>query len=66
MMASVMKGWEYTAINGQLEKSIKFDTSIPAPTKSSLAKNQILIEVITAAINPPTTNFPKVAFLERW
>ena len=51
-MASSMRAWQYTTINGTLEKSLFLNSSTPAPNQASLSKDQILVEVITASINP--------------
>ena len=49
-----MKGWQYTTLPGnkKLEENITLSPTIPAPTASSLTKNQLLISVTSAAINP--------------
>ncbi|RDW63326.1 hypothetical protein BP6252_10871 [Coleophoma cylindrospora] len=59
-MATTMKGWQYAAaVTTHLEKCIVLDESIPAPTKSSLARGQLLVEVIMAAINPIDYKLPE-------
>ena len=54
MASTTMKGWQYTktAPNLEIQDAITLETSIPAPTAASLSKNQILISVVAAAINP--------------
>ncbi|CZR61749.1 related to zinc alcohol dehydrogenase [Phialocephala subalpina] len=47
-----MKAWQYTTLGGKLEESLVLKAFAPAPNKSSLFKDQILIEVTTAFINP--------------
>jgi len=58
-MASTMKAWQYNKINGKLEDSIALNTSIPIPTTSSLAKNDMLVEVLSAALNPVDYKLPE-------
>ncbi|KAI9734244.1 MAG: hypothetical protein M1834_002348 [Cirrosporium novae-zelandiae] len=66
MASSTMKAWQYTAISGgQLEKSINLTTSVTPPALSSLCRGQVLIKVITAAINPVDYKIPELAFLRK-
>ncbi|PVH83505.1 zinc-binding oxidoreductase [Cadophora sp. DSE1049] len=58
-MASTMKAWQYSKISGKLEDSITLNTSIPIPTASSLSKNDLLVEVLTAALNPVDYKLPE-------
>ena len=58
-MASSMRAWQYTTINGTLEKSLFLNSSTPAPNQASLSKDQILVEVITASINPVDYKMPE-------
>lgn len=50
-MATMIKAWRYTAIKGTLEASISL-TDVPMPTKESLQKGQLIVKVLSAAINP--------------
>jgi NADPH:quinone reductase-like Zn-dependent oxidoreductase len=63
-MASTMKAWQYTSLKGALENSILL-SNVTAPSKSSLSKDQILVKVITAAINPADYKLPE-SFLARF
>ncbi|KAH8595303.1 hypothetical protein B0O99DRAFT_572020 [Bisporella sp. PMI_857] len=54
-----MEAWEYATIQGTLEKSLVLNLSAPIPSKSSLTENQILVEVITASINPVDYKLPE-------
>ncbi|KAH7379983.1 hypothetical protein BKA64DRAFT_686797 [Cadophora sp. MPI-SDFR-AT-0126] len=58
-MASTMKAWQYNAIEGAIEKSIHLTQNIPVPTKSSLSKDQILVKVFSAALNPVDYKLPE-------
>ena len=54
-----MKAWEYATIQGTLEKSLALNSSAPVPSKSSLSEYQILVEVVTASINPVDYKLPE-------
>ncbi|KAH9218161.1 hypothetical protein DL95DRAFT_385945 [Leptodontidium sp. 2 PMI_412] len=58
-MPSTMKAWQYNKIHHTLEESLTINTSIPVPPVSSLSKNELLIEVIAAAINPVDYKLPE-------
>ena len=58
-----MKAWQYTTLGGKLEESLALKASAPAPNKSSLSKDQILIEVMTASINPVDYKLPESGLL---
>ncbi|KAG4432166.1 hypothetical protein IFR05_012358 [Cadophora sp. M221] len=58
-MPSTMKAWQYSKIHNTLEESLAINTSIPIPPLSSLSKNELLIEVIAAAINPVDYKLPE-------
>ena len=58
-----MKAWRYSTICGRLEESLALNTSVPVPNKSSLSKDQIIIEVITASINPVDYKLPESGLL---
>jgi NADPH:quinone reductase-like Zn-dependent oxidoreductase len=54
-----MQAWEYSTIQDTLEKSLVLNSSAPIPSKSSLSKNQVLVEVITTSINPVDYKLPE-------
>jgi NADPH:quinone reductase-like Zn-dependent oxidoreductase len=58
-MTSTMQAWEYSTIQDTLEKSLVLNSSAPIPSKSSLSKDQVLVEVITASINPVDYKLPE-------
>jgi NADPH:quinone reductase-like Zn-dependent oxidoreductase len=47
-----MKAWQYTTVAGKLEDFLNLKDNVPAPTTSSLSKGEVIVEVISAAINP--------------
>ncbi|KAF7558232.1 hypothetical protein G7Z17_g99 [Cylindrodendrum hubeiense] len=63
-MAETMKAWQYSAVEGKLEDSISVN-DIAKPIPSSLAKGQILVQVISASINPVDYKLPESGFLGR-
>lgn len=46
-----MKAWQFTTINGTLDKSLSLNEAATLPTHDSLTEDRILVEVINAAIN---------------
>jgi NADPH:quinone reductase-like Zn-dependent oxidoreductase len=60
-----MRAWRYangaTAKTrvGKLEESIALDVEAPAPDKSSLAEEQLLIRVLSASLNPADYKMPE-------
>ncbi|KAI1374928.1 zinc-binding oxidoreductase [Hypoxylon crocopeplum] len=62
-MASTMKAWQWTAIHDNLEKSLVLNPNAPVPDKSTLSRDQLLVEVITAAINPVDYKLPESGWI---
>lgn len=58
-MASMMKAWKYDTIAGTLEKSIHLTQNVLAPTKLSLSKDQMIVKVFSAALNPVDIKLPE-------
>ncbi|KAK0733209.1 hypothetical protein B0T26DRAFT_745279 [Lasiosphaeria miniovina] len=61
-----MRAWRYadgttakTLAGKLLEDSIVLDTAAPAPDRQSLAKDQFLVQVISAALNPADYKLPE-------
>lgn len=54
---TTMKAWTYTSASGGLEKNLTLQTSTPAP---SAKPGFVLIEVISAAINPVDYKIPEL------
>ena len=60
-----MKAWRYAngitakTLAGKLESSIAVDTTAPAPDMTMLTKDQVLVEVISAALNPADYKIPE-------
>jgi NADPH:quinone reductase-like Zn-dependent oxidoreductase len=51
-MASTMRAWQYDTATGGLEKNLKLNNAALAPSKNGLGKHQVLVEVISASVNP--------------
>ncbi|KAK3343416.1 hypothetical protein B0T25DRAFT_299532 [Lasiosphaeria hispida] len=60
-----MRAWQYTngvtakTLVGKLEDSIALDAAAPAPDKSLLAEDQLLIRVLSASLNPADYKMPE-------
>ncbi|KAI1770089.1 zinc-binding oxidoreductase [Hypoxylon cercidicola] len=63
MMASTFTAWQYTTIDGTLDNSLVLNRKVPVPDKSTLAPGQLLVEVITAAINPVDYKLPESGWI---
>lgn len=64
-MAKTMKTWHYSAIHGNLEDSLTLKDDAPIPAISSLSKDEILVEVISASINPADYKVPVTPLVGR-
>ncbi|KAI0900083.1 zinc-binding oxidoreductase [Annulohypoxylon nitens] len=62
-MASTMKAWQWASIQDKLEKSLTLNESAPSPSKSNLSRDQLLIKIITAAINPVDYKLPESGWI---
>ena len=61
-----MKAWQFTSRSPTIEKNLKLNTSAPLPAKStSLPADQILVQVLVAALNPVDYKFPEIPLLGR-
>ncbi|KAJ0337060.1 hypothetical protein COL922a_007187 [Colletotrichum nupharicola] len=55
-----MQAWQYTTITKTLENSLSLNKIATPPDASSLPKDHVLIEVITAGINPVEYKPPEI------
>jgi NADPH:quinone reductase-like Zn-dependent oxidoreductase len=62
-MAEIMKTWQYTTIDGKLEDCLVCNKSATPPDRSSLSRDQLVVEVITAALNPVDYKLPESGFM---
>lgn len=51
-MAETMKAWRFAALNGTLEDSLTLENNLPIPDASTLSAQQVIVKVISAALNP--------------
>jgi NADPH:quinone reductase-like Zn-dependent oxidoreductase len=51
-MTFTMKAWQYDTATGGLENNLNLNNAATAPSKEGLAKHQVLVEVISASVNP--------------
>jgi NADPH:quinone reductase-like Zn-dependent oxidoreductase len=58
-MASTMKAWQYTSANGGLENNLILNDKATPPSKHTISKGQVLVEVISASINPVDYKIPE-------
>lgn len=59
-----MKAWQYDSVSGGLEKHLYLATEgVPKPRITS--PNQVLIEVLTAALNPADYKVPEMGILSK-
>ena len=65
MSLRTMRAWRYAngatakTLVGKLEDSIVLDAAAPKPDTSSLAENQLLIQVLSASLNPADYKMPE-------
>lgn len=65
MAPPTMRAWQYVngvtakTLVGKLEDSIAVNAAASAPDKLSLAKDQLLIRVVSASINPADYKMPE-------
>jgi NADPH:quinone reductase-like Zn-dependent oxidoreductase len=59
-METTMKAWQYTTAAGGLESSLTLNDTATPPSKHTLSNDQILVEVITASINPVDYKIPEL------
>lgn len=64
-MGDTMKAWQYSAIDGKLEDSLVLNRSAPMPSSSTLSKDELLIEVISASLNPADYKVPESTIIGR-
>ncbi|KAH7129831.1 hypothetical protein B0J13DRAFT_678891 [Dactylonectria estremocensis] len=55
-----MHAWQYTTIKDTLENSLALNETATPPDASSLDKDHVLVEVITAGINPVEYKLPEM------
>ena len=58
---ATMKAWQYSQVAGGLEKNLKLinNASLP-PNAQSLGADQVLVQVLSSALNPVDYKFPQI------
>ncbi|CCF42049.1 zinc-binding oxidoreductase [Colletotrichum higginsianum] len=64
-MRETMRSWQYSAVDGRLEDCLTLKEDTPAPQKSSLGKDELIVEVISASLNPVDYKIPVSTLLGR-
>ncbi|KFH41733.1 Zinc-type alcohol dehydrogenase-like protein-like protein [Hapsidospora chrysogenum ATCC 11550] len=64
-MAYTGKAWQYTAIASKLEDALSINENAPLVDPSSLRPDQVIVEVISASINPVDYKLPEAPALGR-
>jgi NADPH:quinone reductase-like Zn-dependent oxidoreductase len=59
-----MKAWQYTSISDGFVKSLKLNNEAARPP-SALPKEKVLVEVISAALNPADYKIPELGLISR-
>ena len=56
-----MKAWQYSQVAGGLEKNLKLNNNAPLPPNAqSLGPDQVLVQVLSSALNPVDYKFPQI------
>lgn len=58
-----MEAWQYTIVGEKLEDSLALRDDVPIPDRISLAKDEVLVQVITSAINPVDYKLPESGWI---
>lgn len=62
---STMKAWQYSNLDGKLEDALQLNNAVPIPDRNSLTKGQLLVQVISASLNPVDYKYPETAIIGR-
>ena len=61
---ATMKAWQYSQVAGGLEKNLKLNNNASLPPKAnSLGPDQVLVQVLSSALNPVDYKFPQIPLL---
>ncbi|KAJ3519203.1 hypothetical protein NM208_g14217 [Fusarium decemcellulare] len=64
VVPDTMRTWQYSSVEGKLEDYLTI-VEVPVPSPSSLAKGQLLVEIISASINPVDYKLPESGIIGR-
>jgi NADPH:quinone reductase-like Zn-dependent oxidoreductase len=51
-MMALMKAWQYATTAGGITKNLQLKSDVQKPTTKSLAKNEVLAEILAVSLNP--------------
>lgn len=60
-----MRAWRFSALNGTLEDSLTLQNDLPIPDASALTARQIIVKIISAALNPVDYKLPEAGLIGR-
>lgn len=58
-----MEAWQYPKFQGKLEDALAINRAVPRPNADSLAAGEIVVQVISASINPVDYKIPESGFI---
>ncbi|KAL0932137.1 zinc-binding oxidoreductase [Colletotrichum truncatum] len=64
-MGETMRTWQYSTVDGKLEKCLTLKEDAPIPNKLDLLQDELIVEIITAALNPADYKVPETAVIGR-
>ncbi|TQN66527.1 Zinc-type alcohol dehydrogenase-like protein [Colletotrichum shisoi] len=64
-MRETMRSWQYSAVDGRLEDCLALKEDTAAPQKSSLTEDKLIIEVISASLDPVDYKLPVSSLIGR-
>ncbi|RSL88228.1 hypothetical protein CEP52_015281 [Fusarium oligoseptatum] len=64
-MATTMQIWQYSSPVEKIEDALTLKDQVPVPLQTSLDKDEMLIKVITASINPVDYKLPESGIIGR-
>lgn len=60
---TTMRAWQWSAIDDKLETSLTLNDNVARPRKEDLRHDQLLVQVISAAINPVDYKLPESGWI---
>lgn len=63
LIMAIMRAWQWNNIDDKLETSLSLNDNVTKPRKEDLRHDQLLVQVITAAINPVDYKLPESGWI---
>jgi NADPH:quinone reductase-like Zn-dependent oxidoreductase len=57
---ALMRAWQYTATAGGMDKNLQLKSDVPKPTTETLARNEVLVEILAVGLNPADYKVPEM------